>query len=108
MAPRAPRPSAPFPVARTVRVAGQSIRGTETASRPSGPSNTSVLIPPWLEVVARVPVAVTLTRQRLTRSGRAAVNRSVRTIVSPSSVHSTSLCSPASACSPAFPPTRAH
>src|SRR4029077_1617502 len=75
MAPRAPRPSAALPVARTVHVAGQSIRGTATASCPSGPSHTSVLIPPWLELVARVPVVVTLTRQRLTRSGRAAVNR---------------------------------
>ena len=108
MAPRAPRPSAALPVARTVQVAGQSIRGTETASRPSGPSNRSVLIPPSLEMVARVPVVVALTRQRLIRSGRAAVNRSVRTTVSPSSVHSTSLCSPASARSPALPPTTAH
>jgi len=66
MAPRAPRPSAPLPVARTVQAAGQSMRGTETASRPSGPSKTSVLIPPWLDVVARVPVVVTLTRQRRT------------------------------------------
>ena len=83
MAPRGPRPSAALPVARTAPGRRPSrFAAPRRPAAPSGPSNTSVLIPPWLRCVARVagrrhahapaPDSAAVAR---------AVNRSVRSTI---------------------------